>query len=58
MLTIWAGAVMEKIGKGVALMLGCLLLLASPAFATGLGKPSAFAHEYSETLPPIGFVEF
>ena len=49
---------MGKIARGVALLLGCLLTLASPALASGSSKASAFAHEYSETLPPIGFVEF
>lgn len=50
---------MGKIGQGVALVLGCLVAFASPAFASGFGqKASAFAREYSETLPPIGFVEF
>ena len=39
-------------------MLGCLLALASPSFANSSQKVSAFAREYAETLPPIGFVEF
>lgn len=50
---------MGTIGKGVALVLGCLMALATPTLAGSLGqKTSAFAREYSETLPPIGFVEF
>src|SRR6476469_2041224 len=50
---------MGKIAKGVALLLGCLLALATQALASNaVHKASAFAHEYSETLPPIGFVEF
>lgn len=50
---------MGKFGKGVVLLIGCLLALGTQAAAAGLGgKPSAFAREYSETLPPIGFVEF
>ena len=54
---------MGKIGKGVALLLGSLLVLAvqslEPASAAGFTrKAPAFAHEYSDTLPPIGFVEF
>lgn len=49
---------MGKIGKGVALLLGCLLALAAPSLAAAAQKSSAFAREYSETLPPIGFVEF
>lgn len=49
---------MGKIAKGVALALGCLLLLATPSLASSNQKLSNFAHEYSETLPPIGFVEF
>ena len=49
---------MGTIAKGVALLLGCLLALASPAAATSAQKASAFAREYAETLPPIGFVEF
>jgi predicted transglutaminase-like cysteine proteinase len=49
---------MGKIGQGVALMLGCLLALATPSLASSSQKASAFAREYSETLPPIGFVEF
>ena len=39
-------------------MLGCLLALATPSLANSTQKASAFAREYSETLPPIGFVEF
>ena len=39
-------------------MLGCLLALATPSLASSSQKASAFAREYSETLPPIGFVEF
>ena len=42
----------------MALVLGCLLALATPSLATSTQKASAFAREYSETLPPIGFVEF
>jgi len=50
---------MGKIGQGVALMLGCLVALATPSLAGSPGqKAPAFAREYSETLPPIGFVEF
>ncbi len=50
---------MGTIGKGVALVLGCLMALATPTLAGSLGqKTSVFAREYSETLPPIGFVEF
>ncbi len=48
---------MGKFGKGVVLLLGCLLALGTQAMA-GAQKPAAFAREYSETLPPIGFVEF
>jgi len=44
------------IGKGFAAVLLCLLALSAPAMA-GTQKP-AFAREYAETLPPIGFVEF
>lgn len=50
---------MGMIGKGFAAVAGCLLalsVLAAPAVA-GTQKP-AFAREYAETLPPIGFVEF
>ena len=49
---------MGKIGQGMALVLGCLLALATPSLASSTQKASAFAREYSETLPPIGFVEF
>ena len=53
------GNVMGKMAKGVALMLGCLLSLATPSLASGFGqKVPAFAHEYADTLPPIGFVQF
>jgi predicted transglutaminase-like cysteine proteinase len=52
------GVGMGKIAKGVALVLGCLLMLAAPSMASSSQKASNFAHEYSETLPPIGFVEF
>jgi predicted transglutaminase-like cysteine proteinase len=52
------GLEMGKIAKGVALALGCLLLLATPSLASNSQKVSSFAREYSETLPPIGFVEF
>lgn len=48
---------MGTIGKGVVLLLGCLLALSTQAMA-GTQKPAAFAREYAETLPPIGFVEF
>ena len=44
------------IGKGFAAVLLCLLALSAPSMA-GTQKP-AFAREYAETLPPIGFVEF
>ena len=49
---------MGKIGQRMALVMGCLLALATPSLATSTQKASAFAREYSETLPPIGFVEF
>lgn len=49
---------MGKIGKGMLLMLGCLVAFASPSLASSLTKTAAFAREYSETLPPIGFVEY
>ena len=49
---------MGMIGKGVALLLGCLLAFAAPALASNAPKASPFAREYAETLPPIGFVEF
>ena len=49
---------MGKTGQGMALVMGCLLALATPSLATSTQKASAFAREYSETLPPIGFVEF
>ena len=50
---------MGTIGKGVAVLLGALLMLATGATAGNLHqKTAAFAREYSETLPPIGFVEF
>ena len=50
---------MGKIMKGVALLLGCLLTLASPSLAGSFGQRAPiFAREYSDTLPPIGFVEF
>ena len=49
---------MGKIGQVMALVLGCLLALATPSLASSTQKASAFAREYSETLPPIGFVEF
>ena len=42
----------------MALVMGCLLALATPSLASSTQKASAFAREYSETLPPIGFVEF
>ena len=44
------------IGKGFAAIFACLVAFAAPAVA-GAQKP-AFAKEYAETLPPIGFVEF
>lgn len=50
---------MGMVGKGVAAVLFCLWALAAPAdAASGAKKPGAFAPEYGETLPPIGFVEF
>ncbi|MCA3554768.1 transglutaminase-like cysteine peptidase [Aestuariivirga sp.] len=49
---------MGKIAWGTALLLGCLLTFISPSLASSNQKLSAFAREYSETLPPIGFVEF
>eukprot|EP01030_Chromulinospumella_sphaerica_P020045 gene20045-19948_t len=53
------GRNMGTIGKGVAVLLGTLLMLATGAMAGGLQQKAApFAKEYSETLPPIGFVEF
>ena len=50
---------MGKIGKAVVVLLGCLLALGTQAIAGGTAQKAApFAREYSETLPPIGFVEF
>jgi predicted transglutaminase-like cysteine proteinase len=50
---------MGKVGKGFAAVLFCLVALAAPAVASdGARKSSAFAREYGETLPPIGYVEF
>jgi len=50
---------MRMVGKGLAAVLMCLVALAAPALASsGAKKPAAFAREYGETLPPIGFVEF
>lgn len=50
---------MGKLGKGMAALLGCLLVLSTAAMAAGAErKAQPFAREYSETLPPIGFVEF
>jgi predicted transglutaminase-like cysteine proteinase len=44
-------------GKGLAAVLLCLVALTAPALASSK-KSGAFAKEYGETLPPIGFVEF
>lgn len=50
---------MSVLGKGIAALLGCFMALSTAAMATGAEPKSApFAREYSETLPPIGFVEF
>lgn len=51
---------MGVIGKGLAaLLVLCGIMLVEPASAANWGKKdSPFAKEYSETLPPIGFVEF
>lgn len=49
---------MGKIAKGMLLLLASLVAFASPSLAGTAAKAPAFAHEYSETLPPIGFVEF
>ena len=50
---------MLRMGKGVALMLGCLMaLLAGVPGATAASKAATFAHEYDDTLPPIGFVDY
>jgi predicted transglutaminase-like cysteine proteinase len=43
-------------GKGLAAVLLCLVALTAPGAASS--KSGAFAKEYGETLPPIGFVEF
>jgi predicted transglutaminase-like cysteine proteinase len=46
-------------GKAVALVLGCLAALMALAPAgVAAAKSQAFAREYGETLPPIGFVEY
>ena len=50
---------MNVLGKGMAALLGCLMMLSTAAMAASFErKPALFAKEYSETLPPIGFVEF
>ena len=50
---------MDMMGKGFAAVFACLLAIAAPPHAdAGTQKASAFAREYAETLPPIGFVEF
>lgn len=47
------------IGKGLAALLLCVAALTEPAVSASFGKKNgAFAREYAETLPPIGFVEF
>ena len=47
------------IGKGLAALLLCVAALTEPAMsASWAKKDGAFAREYAETLPPIGFVEF
>jgi predicted transglutaminase-like cysteine proteinase len=48
------------VGFGVrfAAVLACALAFAAPGLAAQNQKASAFAREYAETLPPIGFVEF
>ena len=46
-------------GKGFAAVFACLLAIAAPPHAeAGTQNAGAFAREYAETLPPIGFVEF
>jgi predicted transglutaminase-like cysteine proteinase len=50
---------MGMIGKGLAALLLCVAALTEPALSASFGKKDgAFAREYAETLPPIGFVEF
>jgi predicted transglutaminase-like cysteine proteinase len=52
---------MGIIGKGLAAVLLGLVAFIEPATATATDsarKSGAFAKEYAETLPPIGFVEF
>ena len=50
---------MLRTGKGVALVLGCLMaLLASVPGASASAKAPSSDREYAETLPPIGFVEY
>ena len=45
--------------KGWVAIVLCAVAFSVPALATsGAKKPGAFAREYGETLPPIGFVEF
>lgn len=47
------------IGKGLVALLFCVAAFTLPAASAGFGKKDqAFAREYAETLPPIGFVEF
>ena len=47
---------MGKVGKGFVAVLFCLVAFTAPSLAAG--KSGAFAREYGETLPPIGYVEF
>jgi predicted transglutaminase-like cysteine proteinase len=50
---------MGMMGKGFAAVFACLLAIAvTPHAFGGTQKAGAFAREYAETLPPIGFVEF
>lgn len=50
---------MARFGKRLAAVLLGLLAFTAPAVASeGIRKAGAFAREYAETLPPIGFVEF
>ena len=44
--------------KGVAAVFAGLLAVSAPAAAAGIGQSTSSAHEYAETLPPIGFVDF
>jgi len=45
--------------KGLVAILLCAVGLSAPVLASTAGKKAtAFAREYGETLPPIGFVEF